>query len=51
MAEVTRRHTQGERRAESEQSLLAATAQLIVERGFSPPALKPLRVLIALSLS
>jgi AcrR family transcriptional regulator len=34
MSPVRRRRTQQERRAESEQKLLAATAELIVERGF-----------------
>lgn len=34
MSQVRRRRTQQERRAESEQKLLAATAELIVERGF-----------------
>jgi len=34
MKQVDRRRTQRERRAESEQKLLDATAQLIVERGF-----------------
>jgi AcrR family transcriptional regulator len=35
MDQVRRRRTQQERRAESEQRLLAATAELIVERGFA----------------
>lgn len=34
MKQPTRRRTQQERRAESEQKLLAATAELVVERGF-----------------